>query len=98
MTNSIIEIKRKMISTSDIFEKEDIITHRENDIPLLMSIRNGDFQKEDHTYRKEFFDLVSDLEARFQKAVEGSSLPKHPDMKRVTEFVMSIVEGGLGIA
>ena len=92
-----MHLVRLYLTAIDIFEKEDIITHRENDIPLLMSIRNGDFQKEDHTYRKEFFDLVSDLEARFQKAVEGSSLPKHPDMDRVAEFVMSIVEGGLGI-
>lgn len=74
----------------DILEKEEIRTYREEDRDFLLSIRNGAFQKEDGTYRPEFFELVSEYEKRLTYAKENTSLPKTPDMKKVEEFVMSI--------
>lgn len=74
----------------DILEKEDIITYRGDDLDLLMSIRSGEYQKEDGTYRQEFFDMVTDFEKRLAYAKEHTSLPEHPDMKKVEEFVMDI--------
>lgn len=74
----------------DILEKEEIRTYREDDRDFLLSIRNGAFQREDGTYRSEFFKLVSDYEKRLAYAKENTSLPKTPDMKKVEEFVMSI--------
>lgn len=74
----------------DILEKEDIITYREKDRDLLMNIRNGEYQLEDGSYRKEFFEMVNDFEKRLSYAKENTSLPDHPDMKRVEEFVMSV--------
>lgn len=74
----------------DILEKEEIVTYREADRKLLMSIRNGEFMNEDGTYRQEFFDLVNSLEKRMQYAKEHTSLPKAPNMKHVEEFVMSV--------
>lgn len=74
----------------DILEKEDIITYREKDRDLLMSIRHGEYQLEDGSYRKEFFEMVNDFEKRLNYAKENTSLPDHPNMKRVEEFVMSV--------
>lgn len=74
----------------DILEKEEIITYREADHDLLMSIRNGEFMLEDGTYRPEFFEMVKDFEKRVEYAKENTSLPDHPDMKKVEEFVMSV--------
>lgn len=74
----------------DILEKEDIVTYRGDDLPLLMSIRKGDYQLEDGTYRPEFFEMVSDLEKRLNYAKQNTSLPDNPDMKKVEEFVMSV--------
>ena len=74
----------------DILEKEEIRTYREDDRDFLLSIRNGVFQKEDGTYRTEFFELVSDYEKRLAYAKENTSLPKTPDMKKVEELIMSI--------
>lgn len=74
----------------DILEKQDIITYRENDRDLLLRIRKGEYQREDGTYRKEFFEMVNDFEARLSYAKENTSLPDHPDMKRIEEFVMSV--------
>lgn len=74
----------------DILEKEDIITYREKDHNLLMSIRSGAYQLEDGTYRNEFFEMVRELEKRLNYAEENTSLPDHPNMKHVEEFVMSV--------
>lgn len=74
----------------DILEKEDIITYRENDHDLLMSIRSGVYQREDGTYRPEFFDMVNDLENRLSYAKKNTALPDHPNMRLVEEFVISV--------
>lgn len=74
----------------DILEKEDIITYREKDIPLLLDIRGGAFMKEDGTYRQEFFDMVADYEKRLRYAKANTNLPLRPNMKRIQEFVMDV--------
>ena len=74
----------------DILEKEEINTYRENERDFLLSIRNGAFQNEDGTYKKDFFDLVSDYEKRMEYAKKNTSLPVHPDMKVVEDFVISV--------
>lgn len=74
----------------DILEKEDIITYREKDIPLLLDIRGGAFMKEDGTYRQEFFDMVADYEKRLRYVKANTSLPPRPNMKRIQEFVMDV--------
>lgn len=74
----------------DILEKKDIITYRGDDLDLLMSIRRGDYQKEDGTYRQEFFDMVSDFERRLDYAKKNTDLPDNPNMKVVEEFVMEV--------
>lgn len=74
----------------DILEKGDIVTYRGDELDLLMSIRRGEYQKEDGTYRQEFFDMVNEFEARLAYAKENTALPENPDMKRVEEFVMEV--------
>lgn len=80
----------------DILENGDIITYREKDHDLLMSIRSGEYQLEDGTYRQEFFDMVNDFEKRLSYAKENTSLPDHPNMKLVEEFVMSVNRRSIG--
>ena len=74
----------------DILEKEEIITYRESDHDLLMSIRSGAYQKEDGTYRQEFFEMVDEFEKRLSYAKDNTSLPDKPNMQLVEEFVMSV--------
>lgn len=80
----------------DILEKEDIITYRENDHDLLMSIRSGAYQLEDGTYRQEFFDMVNEFEKRLAYAKENTSLPDNPNMKLVEEFVIDVNRRSIG--
>ena len=74
----------------DILEKGEINTYRYDDRDFLLSIRNGKFQKEDGSYRQEFFDLVTEYEKRLKYAKENTNLPATPNMKRVEEFVMEV--------
>jgi predicted nucleotidyltransferase len=83
---------RLFLMALDIFEKEEIITYRENDLDLLLSIRNGRYMNEDGTYQAEFFELVGEYEKRLEYAMNNSSLPDQPNMKLVEEFVMSVNE------
>lgn len=74
----------------DILEKGDIVTYREDEHDLLMSIRRGEYQQEDGTYRQEFFDMVTDFEKRLAYAKDNTDIPDSPDMKMVEEFVMDV--------
>lgn len=81
---------RLYLMCMDILEKEEIVTYREKDHDLLMSIRNGEYMLEDGTYRPEFFELVADLQKRLDYAKENTSLPNHPNMTQIEEFVMEV--------
>ena len=92
-----MHLVRLYLMCLDILEKEEIVTHRECDRELLMSIRNGFYQNEDSTYKPEFFELVADLQKRLDYAKENTSLPAHPNMKQVEEYVMSVNRRALNV-
>lgn len=83
---------RLYLMAIDIFEKEEVITYRKDNINLLMSIRNGYYMNDDGTYRSEFFDMVNAFQRRFDYAKANTSLPNKPDMKKIEEFVMYVNE------
>lgn len=74
----------------DILENEEIITYREKEHDLLMSIRNGEYQKPDGGYRPEFFELVDSLEKRMNYAAENTSLPDSPDIDTAYEMLIEM--------
>lgn len=81
----------------DILEKETVITFRENEHDLLMSIRHGEFQKPDGTFRSEFFDMVTELECRAKYAAEHTALPSKPNYKKIEELVIYMNEEAINI-
>jgi predicted nucleotidyltransferase len=83
---------RLFLMAIDIMEKEEINTYRDREQKLLLDIRNGVFQKEDGTFRNEFYEMLEDYENKFDYAVKNTSLPQEPDYKKVQEFVMSVNE------
>lgn len=88
-----MHLVRLYLMCIDILEKEDIITYREKDHDLLMSIRNGQFQKEDGSFYTEFFDMITDLESKLDYAKSNTCLPENPNYKRIEDFVISVNEG-----
>lgn len=78
---------RLFMMAIDILEKGEINTNRKQDLPLLMKIRNGGFQRADKTFAGEFYELLADYEKRLDKAARESILPDNPDMQKVEAFV-----------
>ena len=78
---------RLFMMAIDILEKGEIRTHRTEDLELLKSIRRGDFQKEDKSFSKEFYEILSDYENRLDIATKNTHLPDNPDMEKVEKFV-----------
>lgn len=92
-----MHLVRLYLMCIDILEKEEILTYRENDIDLLMDIRNGYYMNPDGTYCPEFFEMIDDLKKRLDYAKENTSLPAHPNMKEVESFVMSVNRRALNV-
>lgn len=89
------EFNSVMNDLSNVISTYDKLNHRnhkkdDNHLNKLMSIRKGDYQNEDGTYRQEFFDMVNEFEKRMAYAKENTSLPDHPNMKQVEEFVIAV--------
>ena len=76
----------------DILEKEEIITYREQEHELLMSIRNGNFLDEQRQPLSAFYDLLNEYEKRFEYAKNNTSLPNVPKYKEINEFKMYVNE------
>lgn len=87
-----MHLVRLYLMCLDILEIEEIITYREKEHDLLMDIRNGKYQKEDGTFHNEFFEMVDEFESKLKYAAEHTNLPKNPDYKTITEFLMSVNE------
>lgn len=92
-----MHLVRLYLMCIDILEKEEINTYRENDIDLLMDIRNSYYMNPDGTYCPEFFEMIDDLKSKLDYAKENTSLPAHPNMKEVEEFVMSVNRRALNV-
>lgn len=87
-----MHLVRLYLMAFDILEKEEINTYRENDLPLLMDIRNGTFLDKNNQPTDEFFLMVNTLETRLDYAKKNTSLPVKPDYKKINDFVMSVNE------
>ena len=74
----------------DILEKEEIITYRKDDLPLLMDIRNGKYLDEDQQPLPEFYELLDSFEKRLDYAKANTSLPTHVDMNKVNELLFEV--------
>lgn len=85
-----MHLVRLYLMCIDILTKEEIITYRADEHDLLMSIRNGEFQKPEGGYRPEFFELVDDLEKKMKDAAENTSLPDCPDTEVAYEMLVEM--------
>ena len=85
-----MHLVRLLCTGTELLETGKMHAYRDVEHDLLMDIRNGRFQNSDHTFKPEFFDLVSEWEKNFQYAAMNTELPDKPDMERIEEFVMKV--------
>lgn len=81
---------RLYLMAFDILENEEIVTYREKDLPLLLSIRRGDYRLPNGTYRHEFFEMIDDFEKRLKYDAKNTNLPKEPNFKEINDFVQEV--------
>lgn len=81
---------RLFMMAIDILEKGEIRTHREDDLPILLAIRRGDYMLPDGTFSPEFYEMLGEYEHRLDEAAAKTDLPDNPDMKKVEAFVERI--------
>ena len=81
---------RLFMMAIDILEKREIRTHRKEDLPLLLSIRRGDYMLGDGTFSKAFYDILEEYERKLDEAAAKTLLPDEPDLGRVEKFVERI--------
>lgn len=78
---------RLFLMAIDILEKGEIITHRKNDLPVLLAIRRGDYMMQDGTFSPEFYEMLEEYEHRLDEAAAKTELPDNPDMDAVEKYV-----------
>ena len=82
-----MHLVRLFMMAIDILEKHRICTHRSEDLPLLLSIRRGEYMQSDGTFSPAFYEILEEYENRLDEAAAKTTLPDNPDMKKVSEFV-----------
>ena len=92
LAKHMMHLVRLYLMCLDILEKEEIITYRENDLDLLMSIRNGNYLDDNNQPIAEFFEMVDEFEKRMEYAKQNTNLPDKPNYKEINNFVMSVNE------
>ena len=90
-----MHLVRLYLMCFDILEKQEIVTYRENDIDLLLKIKNGYYQQEDGNYKPEFYKMVDSFEEKLKELNEKSTLPETPDIEKIQELCMKIKESVL---
>lgn len=85
-----MHLVRLFMMAIDILEKGEINTYRKKEHELLLSIRRGEYQKEDGTFSKEFYEIVSEYERKLEEAAQNTKLPDEPDIEKVQQYVMAV--------
>ena len=89
LNKHMMHLVRLYLMCFDILEFHEINTYRENDISLLMDIRNGKFLQ-DGKVNNEFFNLINRLEDKLNKLSKITTLPENPDYKRINNLQMCV--------
>ena len=91
-----MHLVRLYLMAEDILVNGEIITYREKEHDLLMSIKQGEYYNEElNCLSVEFFDMVNGLDKRLLAANEKSPLPETPDMERVSRLLCELHESCL---
>ena len=92
LAKHMMHLVRLYLMCLDILNDGEIVTYREKDHDFLMDIRNGKYLDENRQPVPEFFNIISELEAKLDVAKRTTLLPEQPDYKKINEFVMSVNE------
>lgn len=76
LNKHMMHLIRLYLMCNEILSENDLHTYRENDLELLMNIRNGKYRDENGRVIPEFYEMLQKLEAEAKDNFEKTSLPK----------------------
>lgn len=85
-----MHLLRLYMMAEDLLLDGKIVTYREKEHDLLMDIRFGKYLDETGSPNKDFFDIVEDYKARFERAAAITALPEKPDFDRIEKFILAM--------
>lgn len=91
LAKHMMHLLRLYMMCIDILEKEEIITYREKEHDLLMSVRRGAYLSEGKVL-DDFWDILNEYEKKFEYAKKNTSLPDKPRYDEIEEFKASVNE------
>ena len=81
-----MHLLRLYMMAEDILLNKEIVTYREKEHDLLMSVRNGEVGWD------KVFEMQEKMRLELDKAYEKSKLEEEPDMEKVNELIVEIME------
>lgn len=93
LTKHAMHLVRLYMMAIDILDKHEIITYREKEHDLLMSIRNNvnyEWIDENHQPTEKFNKLVDDYQKKMEDSAKNTTLPDKPDYEKIKEFKASV--------
>ena len=81
-----MHLVRLYLMAIDILEQEKIITYREKDLDLLLSILHGEYTDDNSQPIPEFEELVNGFATKMAYAANNTSLPMYPDAKKIRDL------------
>lgn len=85
-----MHLVRLYLMCFDILEHRQIKTFREDDLPLLNQIRSGYYLDSNEQPTPAFYEMIDELEKRFQYAKENTDLPDKVDTDKVMDLLAEI--------
>lgn len=89
-----MHLLRLYMMAIDILERQEIITYRENEHDLLMSIRNGEMSNESGM-TDEFWKLLEEYEKKFDIAKANTKLPDKPNYEDINSLLYRLTDDGI---
>lgn len=83
---------RSQLMLIDILMEGEIVTYREKEHDLLLSIRNGEYLDDKGFPNKAFYRLVDEVNKRVERAIEKTKLPDRVDTDKINKLIISVNE------
>lgn len=98
MSKHMMHLIRLYLTGKDLNEGKGIVTYREKEHDMLMSIRNGDYLTSDKTkVKSDFYDLLASVQKEYEYSIKHTVLPDNPDMDTLTEMMQWIYADVLNV-
>ncbi len=93
LAKHMMHLVRLYLMGTDLNATGQIITYREKEHDILMSIRNGEYMTEDgKKVKSEFYDLLKCVQDEYIYAVKHTVLPEKANMDSLQEMMFGIYE------